>query len=145
MTGMTPLPPLTVLLRPLLLGVVTGARSQLGLAVLAWSPPRRRDPAPLRLLRTRAGRAGSGLAVAGELVADKLPRTPSRRGMGGSESTDHTTRAHRHPRPALGTGRGRGGRGTGRGPARPPRADSLVAAAAARLSPSQHPNLLRPA
>jgi|SRR6266516_1131803 len=78
MTGMTPLPPLTVLLRPLLLGVVTGARSQLGLAVLAWSPPRRRDPAPLRLLRTRAGRAGSGLAVAGELVADKLPRTPSR-------------------------------------------------------------------
>jgi uncharacterized membrane protein len=78
MGGMTALPPPTVLLRPLLLGVVTGARSQLGLAVLAWSPPRRHDAAPLRLLRTRAGRAGSGLALAGELVADKLPRTPSR-------------------------------------------------------------------
>jgi len=75
---MTPLPRPAALLRPLLLGVVTGARSQLGLAVLAWSPPRRHDPAPLRLLRTRAGRAGSGLALAGELVADKLPRTPSR-------------------------------------------------------------------
>jgi len=78
MTGMTSLPAPAALLRPLLLGVVSGARSQLGLAVLAWSPSRRRDPAPLRLLRARAGCAGSVLAVAGELVADKLPRTPSR-------------------------------------------------------------------
>jgi uncharacterized membrane protein len=78
MGDMTALPPPAALLRPLLLGVVIGARSQLGPAVLAWSPPRRHDPAPLRLLRTRAGRAGSGLALAGERVADKLPRTPSR-------------------------------------------------------------------
>src|SRR6266550_5293694 len=78
MSGMTSLPPPATLLRPLLLGVVTGARSQLGLTVLAWSPPRRHDPAPLRLLRSRAGRAGSGLALVGELVGDKLPRTPSR-------------------------------------------------------------------
>jgi uncharacterized membrane protein len=78
MADMTSLPSPAALLRPLLLGVVTGSRSQLGLAVLAWSPPRRDDPAPLRLLRTRAGRAGNALAVAGELVADKLPQTPSR-------------------------------------------------------------------
>jgi uncharacterized membrane protein len=69
----------SALLRPLLLGVVTGLRSQLGLAVLAWSdPPSGRDPAPLRLLRTRPGRIAIATAAAGEIVADKLPRTPSR-------------------------------------------------------------------
>ena len=67
------------LLRPLLLGVVTGLRSQLGLAVLAWSaPPSGRDPRALRLLRSRPGRIAIATAAAGEVVADKLPQTPSR-------------------------------------------------------------------
>ena len=77
MTAPAPLQPL--LLRPLLLGLATGLRSQLGLAVLAWSdPPSGRDPAPLRLLRTRPGRIAITTAATGEIVADKLPRTPSR-------------------------------------------------------------------
>ncbi|HZB48410.1 MAG TPA: DUF4126 family protein [Mycobacteriales bacterium] len=75
---MTDLAP-AALLRPLLLGVVTGSRSQLGLAVLAWAvPPDRSDPRALRVLRSRAGRLALGAAAAGEVVADKLPRTPSR-------------------------------------------------------------------
>ena len=68
----------SVLVRPLLLGVVTGLRSQLGLAVLAWSEPGAWNPAPVRALRSRAGRAAVGLAASGELVGDKLPSTPSR-------------------------------------------------------------------
>ena len=65
--------------RPLLLGVATGMRSQLGLAELAWSGPAGTgDPAVLRGLRSPAGRAALGLAAAGEVVADKLPATPSR-------------------------------------------------------------------
>ena len=69
----------SALLRPLLLGVATGMRSQLGLAVLAWSGPAGSgDPAVLRGLHSRAGRAALGLAAAGEVVADKLPQTPSR-------------------------------------------------------------------
>jgi uncharacterized membrane protein len=68
-----------VLLRPLLLGAVSGLRSQLGLAVLAWSaPPSNRDPAALRVLRSRPGRVLLATAAAGEVVADKLPQTPSR-------------------------------------------------------------------
>lgn len=67
------------LLRPLLLGVVTGLRSQLGLAVLAWSaPPSGRDSRALRLLRSGPGRIAIATAAAGEVVADKLPQTPSR-------------------------------------------------------------------
>jgi uncharacterized membrane protein len=74
MIGMTT----SVLVRPLLLGLVTGMRSQLGLAVLAWSEPGPWNPAPVRALRSRSGRAAVGLAAAGEIVADKLPSTPSR-------------------------------------------------------------------
>jgi uncharacterized membrane protein len=67
------------LVRPLLLGIVTGLRSQLGVAVLAWSEPASaRDTRALRLLRSTPGRTVTGLAAAGELVADKLPTTPSR-------------------------------------------------------------------
>src|SRR5829696_4713730 len=67
------------LLRPLLLGVVTGLRSQLPLAVLAWSqPPSPADPVRLRALRSPAGRVAAGVAAAGELVMDKRPQTPSR-------------------------------------------------------------------
>lgn len=75
---MTDLAP-AALLRPLLLGVVTGSRSQLGLAVLAWAaPPDRHDPRALRVLRSRPARLALAAAAAGEVVADKLPATPSR-------------------------------------------------------------------
>jgi uncharacterized membrane protein len=66
-------------LRPFVLGVVTGLRSQLGLAVLAWSEPASgRDTRALRLLRSAPGRGLSGAGAATELVIDKLPSTPSR-------------------------------------------------------------------
>jgi len=71
--------PPSALLRPLLLGVVTGLRSQLGMTVLAWSaPPSDRDTKAMRLLRSRAGRLALTAGAAGEVVADKLPATPSR-------------------------------------------------------------------
>jgi uncharacterized membrane protein len=65
--------------RPLVLGVVTGLRSQLGVAVLAWSePPSTQDTRALRLLRSAPGRGLTGLGAAVELVMDKLPSTLSR-------------------------------------------------------------------
>jgi uncharacterized membrane protein len=71
--------PAGALFRPLLLGIVTGLRSQLGVAVLAWSEPASAgDTRALRLLRSTPGRTVAGLAAAGELVGDKLPSTPSR-------------------------------------------------------------------
>jgi uncharacterized membrane protein len=79
MTDPAPSALLQPLLRPFLLGVVTGLRSQLGLAVLAWSaPPSGRDPRALRVLRSRASRISLAAGAAGEIVADKLPQTPSR-------------------------------------------------------------------
>ena len=66
-------------LRPLVLGVVTGLRSQLGLAALAWSAPASaRDTRALRLLRSVPGRGLTSAGATAELVADKLPSTPSR-------------------------------------------------------------------
>jgi uncharacterized membrane protein len=66
-------------LRPLVLGIVTGLRSQLGLAVLAWSEPASgRDTRALRLLRSTPGRQLAAAGAAAELVTDKLPSTPSR-------------------------------------------------------------------
>jgi uncharacterized membrane protein len=65
--------------RPFVLGVVTGLRSQLGLAVLAWSEPAsKQDTRALRLLRSAPGRGLTGLGATFELVADKLSNTPSR-------------------------------------------------------------------
>lgn len=76
---MTSAPAPSALVRPLLLGIVTGLRSQLGVAVLAWSEPASSgDTRALRLLRSTPGRTVAGLAAAGELVGDKLPNTPSR-------------------------------------------------------------------
>jgi len=67
------------LLRPFVLGVVTGLRSQLGLAALAWSEPASgRETRALRLLRSTPGRGLTSVGAAAELVADKLPSTPSR-------------------------------------------------------------------
>jgi uncharacterized membrane protein len=66
-------------LRPLVLGIVTGMRSQLGVAVLAWSEPASgRDTRALRLLRSTPGRQLAAAGAAAELIADKLPSTPSR-------------------------------------------------------------------
>ena len=60
-----------------LLGVVAGLRSQLPAAALA---ARDLEPAsgPLALLGTGAGQRAAYLAAAGEILADKLPATPSR-------------------------------------------------------------------
>jgi uncharacterized membrane protein len=67
---------LGVLGRAGLLGVATGMRSQLGLAALAWSGAD--GTRALRTLSSRSGRVSAAVAAAGELVADKLPNTPSR-------------------------------------------------------------------
>lgn len=60
-----------------LLGVVAGLRSQLPAAALA---ARGLEPTsgPLALLGSGLGRRAAYLAAAGELLADKLPATPSR-------------------------------------------------------------------
>ena len=60
------------------LGVVTGLRSQLPLALLARTPAGRRASRAEHLLRSPAGRRLTGLIAGGELAADKLPRTPPR-------------------------------------------------------------------
>jgi uncharacterized membrane protein len=68
--------------RSALLGVVTGMRSQLPTALLAWRRSRgqlRHDIAgPGGLLQRRAAVPLTALAAAAELVGDKLPTTPSR-------------------------------------------------------------------
>lgn len=64
------------------LGVVTGMRSMMPFALLALAARRgtfARDAGkPLSLLRSRAALPITGFAAAGELLADKLPMTPSR-------------------------------------------------------------------
>lgn len=68
--------------RAALLGFVAGLRSQLPLALLAIAARRGTFAAtaerPLALLRSPGVLAFAGLAAGGELVADKLPTTPSR-------------------------------------------------------------------
>jgi uncharacterized membrane protein len=68
--------------RALALGVVTGMRSQLAAALLAWRQTRGDLPEPVEgpagLLRRPQAVGTLMLAAAGELVADKLPQTPSR-------------------------------------------------------------------
>lgn len=67
--------------RALALGVVTGMRSQLAAALLAWRQTRGDLPEPVEgpagLFRRRPA-VGMLMLAAGEIVADKLPRTPSR-------------------------------------------------------------------
>ena len=74
---MTPL----LVLRAGLLGVVAGLRSQLPTAALA---ARGLEPSsgPLAVLGSGGGRRASYLAAVGEIVADKLPVTPSRMDRG---------------------------------------------------------------
>lgn len=68
--------------RPLALGLVTGLRSQVPSAVLAWRQSRHELPeraaGPAHILRRRGAVPLLALAAGGELVADKLPKTPSR-------------------------------------------------------------------
>lgn len=64
------------------LGVAAGMRSQMPFALLAVAA-NRGDFAvgagrPLSLLRSRRALVGLGLAAGGELIGDKLPKTPSR-------------------------------------------------------------------
>jgi uncharacterized membrane protein len=76
------LPPLPPPFRAGLLGFVTGLRSQVPVALLAVEAERGRfDPGTGRLARrfaSREGVLGAVVAMGGELVADKLPATPSR-------------------------------------------------------------------
>ena len=69
-------------LRAVQLGVVAGMRSQMPFALLALAAQRGEFAAgagrPLSLLRAPAALAGLGFAALGEVVGDKLPRTPSR-------------------------------------------------------------------
>ena len=64
------------------LGFVTGLRSQLPFALLATAANggrfARRSGKPLALLRSRGALVTLALAASGEIIADKLPFTPSR-------------------------------------------------------------------
>jgi uncharacterized membrane protein len=76
--GVTTSTATSTLVRSVLLGMVTGGRMFTGLAAVAITTPQQGGRKPLSLLTgTRATRAVSLLA-AGELVGDKLPKTPPR-------------------------------------------------------------------
>lgn len=79
-------PPLPPPARAVLLGFVTGLRSQVPVALLAIESQQGRfDPGAGRLARrfgSSEGVAGSLVGFAGELVADKLPNTPRRTTLG---------------------------------------------------------------
>jgi uncharacterized membrane protein len=66
------------LLRAAALGAATGARSTAGVTAIALTSGRDDQGAVASRLGGRVGTVVSGLAAAGELVADKLPATPSR-------------------------------------------------------------------
>jgi uncharacterized membrane protein len=66
-----------------LIGVVSGMRSQLGVAAVALTTSSATRSRPGSLLADRRAAAVSATAAAGELVGDKLPRTPSRLGAAG--------------------------------------------------------------
>ncbi len=64
-------------LRAVLLGVATGSRSTLGLTALVLGSPHPRRGRP-SWTGSRWAKSIAVLACTGELVGDKLPRTPSR-------------------------------------------------------------------
>jgi uncharacterized membrane protein len=70
----------------LVLGIVSGMRSLMALAVLALTLSRRPELAPAgalaRWLSFRAVAIVLGVATLAELVVDKLPRTPNRTALG---------------------------------------------------------------
>jgi uncharacterized membrane protein len=69
----------SVTLRAAALGLACGGRSVIGLAAVATRTPSSSAAGwPLRALASSRGRRASQLSLLGELVADKLPATPSR-------------------------------------------------------------------
>jgi len=70
----------------LVLGIVAGMRSMMAPAIVALTLSRRPELAPLaspaRWLALRGVAILLGVAALGELVADKLPRTPNRTALG---------------------------------------------------------------
>lgn len=73
----TPVPP-SVLLRAAALGAASGSRSTAGVTAVAFTSARGDRGALASGLGSTAGKAVTATAAAGELVADKLPSTPSR-------------------------------------------------------------------
>jgi uncharacterized membrane protein len=71
------------LLKAAAVGAASGARSTAAVAALALTSTRESPGAVASRLGGRAGTVLSSLAAAGELVADKLPATPSRLASGG--------------------------------------------------------------
>ena len=119
------LPPLPPPARALLLGFVSGIRSQVPVALLAVEAQQGRfDPGAGRLARRFAspqGMLGALVAAAGEVVADKLPVTPrpdrpgARSASGWSPAATVGAAVHYdagHPRP-LGALLGAAGAGAG--------------------------------
>ncbi|MCW2621082.1 MAG: hypothetical protein JWL64_684 [Frankiales bacterium] len=73
------MPAAALMLRSLTLGLVSGGRSTVGIAALTWSGASQgRLHRPAAVLALPAARPAMTIAVAGELVADTLPQTPSR-------------------------------------------------------------------
>jgi uncharacterized membrane protein len=66
------------LLRVVLIGAATGSRSQSGIAALALTQPGTSGRGLSRILGGHRGRALYAAGAVGELVVDKLPKTPSR-------------------------------------------------------------------
>lgn len=73
----------SALARAALIGVATGFRSQLGMAMLALTTGGPEAGRPASLFASRWAKAITATAAVGELVADKLPGTPSRLGASG--------------------------------------------------------------
>jgi uncharacterized membrane protein len=93
-----------------LIGVVSGLRSQLGVAAVALTTDRASAARPGSLLAGRRATALTGVAALGELVGDKLPATPSRLSpaalisrlaLGAFAAAALTSRGGRPGRPAL--------------------------------------------
>jgi len=70
--------PLPVLLRAAALGAASGSRSSVGVTAVALTSARGDRGRLASGLGSTAGTAASGVFALGELVADKLPTTPSR-------------------------------------------------------------------
>lgn len=66
------------MIREVLVGVVSGLRSQLGTAAVALTTDAAETSRPAALLASRRATALASLGALGELVGDKLPQTPSR-------------------------------------------------------------------
>jgi uncharacterized membrane protein len=71
------------LVRAAALGAATGARSSAGIAALAFTSRPADAGRIASVLGSRRGRLVAAVMGAGELVADKLPVTPSRTGLPG--------------------------------------------------------------